>query len=64
MLTRSIRQLDHLEQQALLPGSVQVLSYRGIAAILGISLTASRVIQHTALRAWRAAHACWGIEYV
>jgi RNA polymerase sigma-70 factor (ECF subfamily) len=54
VLAKSIMQLDELEQQVLLLRFVEGLSHREIAAIIGKSQTASRVIQHRALKALRA----------
>jgi RNA polymerase sigma-70 factor (ECF subfamily) len=53
ILAKSIQQLDDLEQQVLLLRFVEELSHREIAKIIGKSQTASRVIQHRALKALR-----------
>jgi len=54
VLAKSIMKLDDLEQQVLLLRFVEGLSHREIADIIGTSQTASRVIQHRALKALRA----------
>jgi len=54
VLAKSIMQLDDLEQQVLLLRFVEGLSHREIGLIIGKSATASRVIQHRALKALRA----------
>ncbi len=64
VLAKSIMQLDDLEQQVLLLRFVEGLSHREIAAIIGKSQTASRVIQHRALKALRALLARRGIANV
>jgi RNA polymerase sigma-70 factor (ECF subfamily) len=53
VLANSIMQLEDLEQQVLLLRFVEGLSHREIAKIIGKSQTASRVIQHRALKALR-----------
>jgi RNA polymerase sigma-70 factor (ECF subfamily) len=53
ILTKSIQQLDDLDQEVLLLRFVEGLSHREIAAIIGKSQSASRVIQHRALKALR-----------
>jgi RNA polymerase sigma-70 factor (ECF subfamily) len=53
-LAKSIMQLDDVEQQVLLLRFVEGLSHREIGSIIGKSATASRVIQHRALKALRA----------
>lgn len=64
VLAKSIMQLDDLEQQVLLLRFVEGLSHREIAAIIGKSQTASRVIQHRALKSLRALLARRGITNV
>ena len=54
VLAKSIMKLDDLEQQVLLLRFVEGLSHREIAGIIGTSQSASRVIQHRALKALRA----------
>ncbi|OGO21036.1 MAG: hypothetical protein A2Z14_12775 [Chloroflexi bacterium RBG_16_48_8] len=54
MLAKAVRQLDSLDQQVILLRFVEGLSHREIAAIIGKSQTASRVIQHRALKTLRA----------
>lgn len=53
VLAKSIKQLEELEQEVLLLRFVEGLSHREIAAIIGKSRSASRVIQHRALKALR-----------
>jgi RNA polymerase sigma-70 factor (ECF subfamily) len=52
-LAKAIMQLDEMEQQVLLLRFVEGLSHREIGSIIGKSATASRVIQHRALKALR-----------
>ena len=53
ILANSIMDLDDLYQQVLILRFVEGLSHREIAAIIGTSQVASRVIQHRALKALR-----------
>jgi RNA polymerase sigma-70 factor (ECF subfamily) len=64
VLAKSIMQLDDLEQQVLLLRFVEGFSHREIAKIIGKSQTASRVIQHRALKALRALLTRRGISNV
>jgi RNA polymerase sigma-70 factor (ECF subfamily) len=60
ILAKSIQQLDDLEQQVLLLRFVEELSHREIAKIIGKNQTASRVIQHRALKVLPTLLACRG----
>jgi RNA polymerase sigma-70 factor (ECF subfamily) len=53
MLSGAIRQLDQLDQQVIILRFMEGLSHREIASIIGKSQTASRVIQHRALKTLR-----------
>jgi RNA polymerase sigma-70 factor (ECF subfamily) len=64
ILAHSIMQLEDLEQQVLLLRFVEELSHREIAKIIGKSQTASRVIQHRALKALRILMARRGVTNV
>jgi len=53
-LAKSIMQLDKLEQQVVLLRFVEGLSHREIGSMIGKSASASRVIQHRALKTLHA----------
>jgi RNA polymerase sigma-70 factor (ECF subfamily) len=64
VLAKSIMQLEDLEQQVLILRFVEELSHREIAKIIGKSQTASRVIQHRALKSLRKLLTRKGITHV
>jgi RNA polymerase sigma-70 factor (ECF subfamily) len=63
VLIKLIQQLDILEQEVLLLRFVEGLSHREIGAIIGKSQSASRVIQHRALKALRKIMVQKGIRH-
>jgi len=64
MLSHAIKQLDNLDQQVIVLRFMEGLSHREIAPIIGKSPTASRVIQHRALRTLRVLLSQKGIANV
>jgi RNA polymerase sigma-70 factor (ECF subfamily) len=63
VLIVSIQQMDDLDQEVLLLRFVEGLSHHEIAAIIGKSQSASRVIQHRALKSLRITMARKGIGH-